>query len=696
MTPAPEQIPPSTQPQDPLEEQTVKLWRKRIKDAKTFFEQDFKRMRENMEFAANIQWQGQQNMDSPDKYVANFITHHVSQKVSSLYARDPKAVAQRRKRMDYQVWDGSVEQLMQARMVIQQAMMTGIVTPDAAQAQVLLQDFAQGQQWEKLCEKVGKTLEIVYGYQCDTQSPSFKFQMKQLVRRVITCGVGYVRINYVNNFDHVLSSTLTDDSLAGRVKKAKGILQGISDDRIQSDDPRMEQLSMLFASVQSSQQNGDMTNIEERIEFDFPSATSIIVDPRCRSLKGFIGAEWVAQQYIMPLDAANSYFELSGENMVTTGGQFVQYADDTSEMPRPSQDAKPEDPAKVPLGCFWEVFDLTTKSSFFICDGWQWYVQAPKPLEPSINRFWPIFGLTFNDIECEPGQKVHVYPPSDVQLLKPMQLERNRSRQEMIDHRKANRPFFWALAGTVEEDDQDKLANHETGELLILKSAPMGNNGTQNVVDAIGKWQGVPIDGNLYTTLPINEDVNLVVGSNQIQQQQPIRHVAATPAVIQEQARISDVNSNVDDLDDLLTEMAKASGEIILRVFSPQTVQRIAGRGAVFPQDNKQDFLNEIDLQIVAASSGRPNKAIEVANFERVAPLLLQAGANPWGVIKEAIKRLDDKLEPSDFAPTMMPTGTPAAKPSSGAPQQQQGQTGQPQQHMAQAGGAVPLPGHNQ
>ena len=183
MTPAPEQIPPSTQPQDPLEEQTVKLWRKRIKDAKTFFEQDFKRMRENMEFAANIQWQGQQNMDSPDKYVANFITHHVSQKVSSLYARDPKAVAQRRKRMDYQVWDGSVEQLMQARMVIQQAMMTGIVTPDAAQAQVLLQDFAQGQQWEKLCEKVGKTLEIVYGYQCDTQSPSFKFQMKQLVRR---------------------------------------------------------------------------------------------------------------------------------------------------------------------------------------------------------------------------------------------------------------------------------------------------------------------------------------------------------------------------------------------------------------------------------------------------------------------------------------------------------------------------------
>ena len=170
-------------------------------------------------------------------------------------------------------------------MACQQSIMTGQVTPASMQALQIVQDISQGKQWEAMCKKIGKTLEILYGYQCDTQAPSFKFQMKQLVRRVITTGVGYVRLNFVRQNDHVLSSSLTDDSLAFRLKRAKAIMSGVQDDKIQSDDPRMEQLRLLIESIQSSVAQGDMTNVEERLEFDFPSSTSIIVDPRCKSLK---------------------------------------------------------------------------------------------------------------------------------------------------------------------------------------------------------------------------------------------------------------------------------------------------------------------------------------------------------------------------------------------------------------------------
>jgi hypothetical protein len=166
----------------------------------------------------------------------------------------------------------------------------------------------------------------------------------------------------------------------------------------------------------------------------------------------------------------------------------------------------------------------------------------------------------------------------------------------------------------------------------------------------------------------------MVVGTNQIQQQQPIRHVAATPAVIQEQARISDVNSNVDDLDDLLSEMAQAAGEMMLRTFHPITVQRVVGRGAVWPDQQREDYLNEIMLDIVASSSGRPNKAVELANFQQVAPLMLQAGANPWAIIQYACKVLDSNIDPSDFAPTV-----PPAPMGQGQQPQQSGQ----QQPMA-------------
>src|ERR1017187_27672 len=94
------------------EENSVKLWRKRVKDAKAYFEKDFKRMKEDMEFAANIQWEGDDSMDVglDARYKANFITNHVNNKVASLYAKNPKCEAQRRKRLDFAVWDGTVEQ----------------------------------------------------------------------------------------------------------------------------------------------------------------------------------------------------------------------------------------------------------------------------------------------------------------------------------------------------------------------------------------------------------------------------------------------------------------------------------------------------------------------------------------------------------------------------------------------------------
>jgi hypothetical protein len=663
------QVSGSTPP--PSEENMVKLWIKRIKDAKQHFEDDFKRMREDMEFAAMLQWQGQQAVnDKEDRYIANFITNHVNQKVASLYAKQPEAEAKVRKRLNYEHWDGEVATEQQARMVLQNSMMTGQVTPDAAQAVILLQDIARGRLEEQRIARVSKTLEVLYEYECDIQEPDFKKQMKQLVRRVVTTGVGFVRVNYVEANKPQLMSTLTNDTLAFRLQRAKDIMLGIEADRIEESDPRVEQLKILLNSVESSVIEPSV-DVDEKVEFDFPSATSIIVDPRCKALKGFIGANWIAQQFIMSLDDANTYFGLTGENKIKPGGDFVEYAEDCTEKVRPTGDTKPDDIAKTPRGCFWEVFDYASKTSFFVCDGWKWFVTQPAPVHPDIHGFWPVKALTFNDVEVEAGQKVHVYPPSDVRLLMSMQKERNRSRQELREHRQVNRPFFWTMKGWATEDDLGKFADHKTGELIQLAGQP--TNG--DMKGAIGFWSGTPIDQNVYSTAPLDEDAHLAVGTNQVQSGGPIRHVAATPAVIQEQARISGVSSNVDDLDDLLSDMARSAGEIMLKMFSPETVKRIVGIGAVWPDQERADFINCIYLDIVAASSGRPNKAVDIQNAQQLAPLMLQAGANPWAIIKYLVKVSDANLDPSEFAPVMPP-----------APMQGQPQANNARQHPGNVG----------
>ncbi len=696
----------------PQEEQTVKLWRNRIREAKRYFEEDFKRIREDMEFAGGLQWDGQTMLSDPEnRYTANFIIKHINDKVASLYAKDPKSEFKLRKRMDFALWDETIESEWAAVMAVQTGAILGQMTPQAVQGAALLQDIQQGRQRQMLMKKVGKVMQHLYDYQCKIQQPSFKFQLKQLVRRTATCGVGYVRLDYVDEFQNVISPTTTDDSFASRKKRAQSIMAGLANDQIQSDDPRLEQLRELLESLQASTQDGSMTEVEEHLEFSFPASTSIILDPKCSALKGFTGAKWIAQEHIMSLEDANAFFELTGDQRIQTGGDFVEYTTDGSERPHALTELQPKDVQKSPLGCFWEIFDIQTKETLWVCDGWKWFVQDPKPLEPTINRFWPIFSLTFNDVVVEPGQKVHCYPPSDVQLLKSIQRERNRTRDELKKHREVNRPFFGALAGTIADSDKDKMMNHETGELIDFKKVPQRSNGGEDVENALFTWTGTPIDKNTYDTTPLEQDASFVIGTNQIQQGGNIRHTAATPAVIQEQARMSGNSSNVDDLDDLLSELACAGGEMELRAFKPETVVRVVGPGAqnAWPTETKEDFINGVYLDVQAASSGRPNRAVNIQNAQQLMPIMMQFGANPIACIEYMVSVIDDNLNPADFFPVAPPMGmggpgegqqtgsqSQGSKPPQAGPQAPMMHNQQPGRVGNQPGGQGLMPGVQQ
>src|SRR3546814_19488032 len=54
------------------------------------------------------------------------------------------------------------------------------------------------------------------------------------------------------------------------------------------------------------------------------------------------------------------------------------------------------------------------------------------------------------------------------------------------------------------------------------------------------------------------------------------------------------------------------------------TAKRIAGEGAVWPALSREDVISEIFLTVRAGSSGRPNKAAEIANRERAFPFIVQ------------------------------------------------------------------------
>lgn len=658
----------------------VKKWIDRIKDSKKKWEPDFKRMRSNMDFAAGFQWESQAVLDD-EKYVANITLRNLNQKVSQLYARNPKATANRRPRLDFQLWDEEPESLVAA-------MQSLMANPLDMQSRAVLMDYQHGMDVRKQIDKIGRTLEVCYDWNIRKQTPGFKKQMKQLVRRAVTAGVGFVRLSFSRDYDSPLADNENTTAMIDRMKAAKSLVAEMHENDVDEDDNRWETLRQLINSVGVSVEQGDSQDVNERLVFDFPPATSVIIDKKCRCLQGFVGARWVAQEYILPLSTVKAFFEKPDLKLKKSEDEGVKEYVASGEEKDLVNGEVSED-CKEPNVCVWELFDKVTKSVSFLCDGYCDYLQEPEAPE-QIENFWPIFALTLNDIETEEGNKSSIYPPSDVQLMKHAQKEWNKSREELKHHRNANRPMYAGAKGTLSDEDKQKIAEHTPSEYVELQNVPPGTD----INKVVQRFQHEPIDPSLYNTAQSQQDILMAVGA-QSADLGPLTGASATEATISEQSKMSTTSSNVDDLDMLLSEMAMAAGEIMLRNLSLESVKKMAGDGAVWPQDEREAYIDQIFLDIKAASSGRPNKALDVATFERIAPMLVQAGANPMFIVEEGIKRLDDQLDMQKAFPLVPPQmGAAMSAPKAGTSQAGSGKVRgqeqqQPGQQAAPQGGVV-------
>ena len=671
------------------ERREVKRWTNRVLESKRFFEADLKRIKANMEFAAGFQWDGQAEMDS-EEYVINITLRNVHHKAATLYARNPQVDVLRRERLDFVIWDERYESLITA---LGKASQAAVMGGTDMEAEATLLDYQQGKQWRDLVNRICRSVKIAYQYQTEAHKPDFKEQMKQMVRRTIICGVSYVRPIFVREVGEASPTSMGQGTTAADRARLLGALA----DKVAEegeDSANVETMRSLAHSL-SVGSGGESSTLEERLEFDFPPPNTIIVDSRCRNLKEFVAARWVAQEYMLPLDDVNAMFGTDIEE----GGDLTIYNERGQEERTHSER---DETKEGPYVCVWEVMDKVTQTHFYICDGWHGYLRPPMPMDPPVKGFWQVQALTFNDVEADPDTKASIYPPSDVQLVKHPQKEWNRSRDAWRDQRNANAPIYPIRKGMLTENDKALLTEHEPNSVIELEGIPSDKEPAQFLRPMIP----APMDPQLYDNTPLTQDIQLSTGAQEANLGPHPSNFRATVGNIAEQSRLTVSSSNVDDLDGVLTRLAQSGVEMLLRSLSPEVARRIVGRGCVWPGEDRDDYINEIIVKIVAASSGRPNKALDVANYERVAPIMINAGANPIAVIEEGVKRLDDQLEVSRFFPTPGGMGTaplPAQPAPAGAkppgqrpgskPNKAPAKPGQPLQRTAAVAPPVPLPG---
>ena len=112
-------------------------------------------------------------------------------------------------------------------------------------------------------------------------------------------------------------------------------------------------------------------------------------------------------------------------------------------------------------------------------------------------------------------------------------------------------------------------------------------------------------------------------------------------------------------------------------MMNPETATKIAGRGAIWPTLSAQEISDQLFLEIEAGSTGRPNRASEIAALERLFPVLSQVpGIDPSWLAKVAVRAYDSGVDLTDAIKTALPsimamnaqkqqsTGDPATDPN--------------------------------
>lgn len=593
-------------PQD--EKQSVQKWQRRIIASKKYFEKDFKRMREDMTIArqgADKEWIEGGN------YTVPIINQYLNQAVASLYAKNPVATAERRKTLDYTMWDGKPDTAIAA---LQNAM-SGL-DPNAM---ALVQDIDQGRQKYEMLQKVGRTMEILFDYYANEQKPRLKPLMKSFVRRAKTCAVGYVMLGFQRQYVELSpdESAQLEDS-RNKLAEMQRRMQDYVDGQIYDCNKDEEyELKTLISDLENKQN----IILREGPRFMFPRATEIIVDPRCTQLMGFVGAGWIAREFHKSVDEIKKIYNVEINQSYTPYRQHGK--GELAEYHRSSDSDSLDDQNKeMGMVCVWEVYNKDLGQTFTIADGYPSFLKPPAEPEYWMEGFWPIFALTFNDSESE----CDLYPLSDVHMLKHVQAEYNRSREYRRLHREANKPKYATVKGRMSEADKVKLSTSPAHALIEFESLGAG----EKVGDLIQRFESVPIDPALYETNSEMEDTLRIVGAQEANIG-GTSGATATESSIAEGSRMSTLSSNVDDLDEFLSDVFGALGQLLLMELSQQTVAEIVGVGAVWPEMDRETVAKQIYLKVRAGSSGRPNKAAELANMERGMPYLLQLpGVNPY------------------------------------------------------------------
>ena len=516
-----------------------------------------------------------------------------------------------------------------------------------------------------------KTLQVVIDRKF-VKDGKLKKRAKSAIRSAMTTAIGWAKVSWQKDVrtDPLIENRINDTQ--DNIQRIRHLIAEIKE----GDESRCEleakqgELEQQLAALQGQVEVKAVAGlvIDRVLSEDMFILDNIIYD-----FDQYDQTESLGHRVWMTCE---KYEEMFGKDVPKTANK---YGSDKKESTSKIEDAEANH-----LVAVFEVWDKSSNTVYTLCAGADEWARDPYQPQTTGERFYPFFALAFNPVDGR------VEPISDAELLVELQDEYNTTRTNYAEHRKENLPVrVYRKSGDLTDRDINALANRSANQWVGLEGDP-----SQPIEKDIAILQNPPIDPNTYDVQPILRDAEMVLGAGDAAKGVINKAKTATEAEIMAQGLQSRVAERQDVVEDWIAEMAQYAAELLLQEMTIDDVKRIAGQEAVWPQMDKKQIFDLVNIEIRAGSSGRPNKAKEREQWAQMLPQIQQsvtqiaqmreAGQNDMAdtmmkLMEETLRRFDERIDIESFMPPKKEEGQAQIPPEL---QQQMQQMQQGMQQM--------------
>lgn len=607
--------------EQPQPDELARKWNKRISSARAYWDKFHKRVRHNRKTVAGFDWS--KDPDSKDFYKlrANLIQGTITAVLPNIYARNPEISA----------------------------------TP-----------LYKAENLKLLC----KTLETVTNRYLDMAR--LKHRAKATVRSAITSSFGVVKVMYQKDIkaDPIIQSRINDTQQ--NILEVERLIAEIDDpDQCADLEANREQLNQTMAALREQVE----VVAAEGLVIDRVLTDNLLVDPSVCEFWDYLDAGWIAQ--VIPMKRADAE---STYGMKLDKAKAYQ---DNQQMPKKegriaSGSASLDEDQQIAI---IEIWDKTSQRIYTMAEGCDYWLREPYSPAKAGERWYPFFLLPYQVVD---GQFVS---PSLVDLTEKLQDEHNEARDGFNKHRELCKPG-WIAGSEVSEKTIKRFADSELGEITIIDTE--GKPLSQVIVAR----DHPKMDPMVYDTASVRYDWEQVTGLQDAARSTVVKPKTATEASILNQSLSGRVSEFRDQVEDWLQEIAQYSAQILLQELTPEQVERIMGPSDVevietggvpmqvpiksydWPVLTRDQVFEMVEMKIRAGTTGAPDKLEQQENWAKALPVIQQLvtqimqvqaqgmDAEPLiNLLRETLRRFDDRLDVEQFIPKRMATPMPAPAP---------------------------------